>query len=109
MKSYVPAMFAIALNTTSVAAEMEIPRSVPGDKGRYFLLEMTKKGKIVETLHKRIGVDSVGYTRCEIDCKTRKIRDIGYSEVGPESITTDPTKWYDLVPGSSKNLVCKSG
>ena len=97
--------------TPALAAEVEIPRSVSGDKGRYYLLESNNEGGIIKTLHKRIGVDSVGYTRCEINCKAMKIRDIGYSEEGPDKIMPDPTKWYDLVQGSSKsdmvNFVCK--
>ncbi len=103
---------ALALAASNAnAAEVEIPRSAAGDKGRYYLLEAKKDGDIIKTLHKRVGVDSVGYTRCEINCKSNKIRDIGYSEEGPDKINANPTKWYDLVEGSSKSdmvhFVCK--
>jgi hypothetical protein len=94
------------------AAETLIPRSVPGDKGQYFLVEAKKSGDIITTLHKRVGVDSVGWTKCEINCKARLIRDIGYSEDGPKTIKANPTKWYELVEGSSKsdlfNFVCSN-
>lgn len=88
-----------------------IPRSIPGDKGRYYLMESRKVGDIITSLHKRIGVDSTGWTRTEINCKKWKVRDIGYSEDGPQAIKPNPTKWYDLVEGSSKsdlvNFVCR--
>lgn len=100
----------LAISASVTSAETLIPRSVPGDKGQYFLIEAKKSGDIISTLHKRVGVDSVGWTKCEINCKARLIRDIGYSEEGPKAIKSDPTKWYDLVEGSSKsdlfNFVC---
>lgn len=97
----------------SIAAqpEISIPRSVPGDKGKYFLLERKKTGNIVRALHKRVGVDSVGYTLTETNCSTMKMRELGYSEKSPSSIKEAPTKWFDLVQGSSKsdlaNFVCR--
>ena len=100
----------VGVISTPSSAETPIPRSVPGDKGQYFLLEAKRSGDIISTLHKRIGVDSVGWTKCEIDCKARRIRDIGYSEEGPAAIKSNPTKWYELVEGSSPsdlvNFVC---
>lgn len=99
--------------TTSFAAQSEIPipRSVAGDKGKYFLLEMKKSGGIVRALHKRVGVDSIGYTLTEINCATMQMRELGYSEQSPSAIKEKPTKWFDLVPGSSKsdlaNFVCR--
>lgn len=105
------ALAVLAVPHVAQAAETPIPRSVPGDKGRYYLLEAKKEGDVIKTVHKRVGVDATGWTRCEINCKTRKIRDIGYSEEGPNAIKSDPTKWYDLVAGSSKsdlvNFVCR--
>jgi hypothetical protein len=44
-----------ALSSSACAAEREIPPSMAGDKGRYFLLDATKKGNIISTLHKRVG------------------------------------------------------
>lgn len=96
-----------------VIAQQEtlIPRSVAGDKGKYYLLEAKQAGDIIGALHKRVGIDSVGYTETEINCKAMLIRDIGYSEVSPTQIKKNPSKWYELVPGSSKsdlaNFVCK--
>lgn len=91
--------------------EIPIPRSMPGDKGKYYLLEVKRDGDIVKALHKRVGVDSVGYTRTETNCKTMRMREIGYSEGSPAKIKEDPAKWFDLVPGSSKSdlasFVCK--
>lgn len=82
-----------------------------GDKGKYFLLEMKRNGDVVSALHKRIGVDSVGYTKTETNCRTMLMREIGYSEDSPARIKSDPTKWFELVPGSSKSdlarFVCK--
>jgi len=103
--------FTLSIAAIGVAAEILIPRSVAGDKGRYFLLEKEKNGTIVKALHKRVGVDSVGYTKTETNCVTMQIREIGYSEESPAAIKENPTKWFDLVPGSSKsdlaNFVCK--
>lgn len=91
--------------------EIQIPRSMPGDKGEYYLLESKHIGDIVKALHKRVGVDSVGYTQTETNCKTMQMREVGYSEESSAKIKKYPTKWFDLVPGSSKsdlaNFVCK--
>lgn len=98
---------------TSIAAQSEIPipRSVAGDKGKYFLLEKKKNGNIIRALHKRVGVDSVGYTITETNCATMQMRELGYSEQSPSAIEENPTKWFELVPGSSKsdlaNFVCR--
>lgn len=105
-------LLGISLATLSIATtETPIPRSVSGDKGKYFLLEKKKTGQIIQALHKRIGVDSVGYSLTEINCKTMKVRDLGYSEESSTAIKQRPTKWFDLVPGSSKsdlaNFVCR--
>jgi hypothetical protein len=93
------------------AGETLIPRSMAGDKGKYYLLESNRTGDVIKTLHKRVGVDSVGFTRAEINCATMKMREIGYSEHSPSSIKENPTMWFDLVPGSSKSdlagFVCK--
>ena len=93
------------------AAETLIPRSMPGDKGKYYLIESTKTGDIVRVLHKRVGVDFIGFTRTETNCKTRQMRELGYAEESPNNIKANPTKWFELVPGSSKSdlakFVCK--
>jgi hypothetical protein len=93
------------------AAETLIPRSMPGDKGKYYLIESKKTGDIVQALHKRVGVDSVGFTRTETNCKTRQMRELGYGEDSPNNIKANPAKWFDLVPGSSKSdlaiFVCR--
>jgi hypothetical protein len=111
----VPALVAFFVITSVsmlvVAAEVPIPRSIAGDKGKYFLLESKKKDGIVHALHKRVGVDSIGYTKTETNCATMQMREIGYSEESPAAIKENPTKWFELVPGSSKsdlaNFICK--
>ena len=100
------------IGNSAIAAysETPIPRSMSGDKGQYFLLNKKKNGNIVQTLHKRVGVDSIGYTKAEINCKTMQIRELGYSEVSPSAIKNNPTNWFEIVAGSSKsdlaNFVC---
>jgi len=105
---------ALVLSAVSINAssnEMSIPRSVAGDKGKYFILETKKTGNIIQAVHKRVGPDSVGYTRTETNCSTMQMRELGYSEESPQAIKLNPTKWFELVPGSSKsdlaNFVCK--
>jgi hypothetical protein len=87
-----------------------IPRTVEGDKGRYYLLDAKRAGDVVTALHKRVGIDGVGWTRTETNCKTMRMRELGYSEDSVEAITREPTKWFELVDGSSKsdlaNFVC---
>jgi hypothetical protein len=91
--------------------EIPIPRSVAGDEAKYYLLEAKRTGALVRALHKRVAVDSVGYTITEVICKTMLVRDIGYSEESPAKIKENPTNWFDLVRGSSKSdvaqFVCK--
>lgn len=110
------ALISIAIMSASITVfaakpEVQIPRSVAGDKGQYFLIESTKTGNIVRAVHKRIGVDSVGYSKTETNCQTMQMRELGYSEVSIAAIKENPTKWFDLVAGSSKsdlaNFVCK--
>lgn len=69
--------FGATIATASIAAQQEtpIPRSM-ADKGKYFLLEKKKTGNIVRALHKRVGVDSIGYTRTETNCTTMKMREL---------------------------------
>ena len=89
-----------------------IPRSMPGDKGRYYLLTSSKAGDVVTAIHKRIGLDSVGYTKTETNCATMRMREMGYSKESAEAISNQPTDWFELVPGASKadlaDFVCRS-
>jgi hypothetical protein len=84
---------------------------MPGDKGQYYLLKMNKSGDIVSATHKRVGVDSVGFSQTEINCSTKQMRELGYSETSADAIESQPTDWFDLVSGSSKAdlaaFVCK--
>ena len=61
----------------SVHADTIIPRSMAGDKGTYYLLEAKRNGNIIKTLHKRVGVNSIGFTRTEIDCTSMKTMELG--------------------------------
>jgi hypothetical protein len=100
-----------ALPLTSFAAEVEIPRSVAGDKGRYYLLEMKRSGPITTVLHKRVGPSGTSHTRTEINCAAQQMRVVGEAEEDPSKMRGSPTKWFDLVEGSSKSdlfrHVCK--
>lgn len=93
------------------ATEVPIPRSMAGDKGKYFLLEAIPDGAVIKTLHKRVGPSGTGFTRTEVNCKTMRMRDMGYSEDSVAAMKIAPGKWYELVAGSSKsdlaNFVCK--
>lgn len=101
----------IGVAAMSTGEETLIPRSMAGDKGKYYLLESKRTGDVLKTVHKRVGVDSVGFTKTEINCATMKIRVLGYSEESAAAIKDNPTAWFDLVPGSSKSdlahFVCK--
>ncbi|MEJ1962945.1 MAG: hypothetical protein WDO56_15910 [Gammaproteobacteria bacterium] len=89
--------------STALADEGKlIPRSIPGDKGKYYLLESRRTGDVVKALHKRIGVDDTVWTRTETNCKTMHMREIGNSDESAIAIKPNPTKWFELVPGSSK-------
>ena len=92
-------------------AETLIPRSMAGDKGKYYLIESKRSGNVVTAIHKRIGVYDTYYTKTETNCSTMKMREIGGSDVSVSAIKANPTKWFDLVPGSSKsdlaNFVCR--
>jgi hypothetical protein len=97
----------------SSAEGVPIVRSVPGDKGKYYLIKQDRNGNIVTTVHKRVGVDSVGFTLTEINCATKQFRELGYGEDGPASIHPHAQvgNWTDLVAGSSKSdlvhFVCR--
>jgi len=91
------------------SAEVQIPRTMQ-DKGKYYLLDSATRGGITTTLHKRVGVNEIGYSKTEINCKTMEYRDMGYSEVGPDKITVVASRWTKVLTGSSKsdlvNFVC---
>lgn len=114
MRSYslIAVLVVAFVPSVSIAqSEIPIPRSVAGDKGKYFLLDKKKVGSVVRALHKRVGVDSIGFTLTETNCATMQMRELGYSEKSPIAIKENPSKWFDLVPGSSKSdlakFVCK--
>ena len=96
--------------SNELAQEVLIPRSMQGDRGQYYLLDYKKDGGIIKVLHKRVGVDSIGYTRSEINCQSKQIRVMGYSEISASAIQEKATSWHDLIQGSSKsdlaNFVC---
>jgi hypothetical protein len=84
--------------------EVLIPRSMAGDKGKYYLLEKKATGATLQVVHKRVGVESVDYSRTEINCKTRQYRELAYSSESVAAMKPVPgAKWTDLVSGSSKS------
>ena len=91
-----------SINAQTDESGQPIPRSTTGDKGRYYLLEKSREGDIVKTLHKRVGADTVGFTRMEINCGNMKLKEIGYGEGSVSNIRINETDWFDSVPGSSK-------
>lgn len=104
-------LFIIAFISGSAVAETLIPRSVSGDKGKYYLLESKRNGNVITAIHKRVGVYDTYYTKTETNCSTMKMREIGGSETSVKAIKPNPTKWFELVQGSSKsdlaNFLCK--
>jgi hypothetical protein len=99
------ALFATSISNAQ--KETLIPRSMPGDKGRYYLMESKKTGNVIQALHKRVGVDSIVFVRTETNCKTRRMRELGVSESSPENIKQNATDWFELVPGSSKSDIAR--
>lgn len=108
MRTMLIRLTAAAAMLISIAAygnEIEIPRA-PGDKGKYFLLDLKRKDAIITTLHKRVGVYETGYSKTQINCGTRQYRDMAYSEEGPDRLKpASGSKWTDLVQGSSKSYL----
>lgn len=120
-----------ASSSQTVAGKSEykfipVPRSVAGDLGTYEILENEFNGNVVTVLHKRTGVDSVGYTRAKVNCSTMKRQDVGYLdyETSNPAAFPDPPKgvmpsqsnpmgevskkWYALEKGSSAYDVAKA-
>jgi hypothetical protein len=113
-KNFILIIAALTIFPLSVKAEgTPIPRNSSGDKGKYFALNITRKDSIVRGVHKRVGIDSVDYDLLEVDCLKRRMRHLGYSDVSASAIKvkSSSSKWFNLVPGSSKNdfakFVCK--
>ncbi|MDB5509299.1 MAG: hypothetical protein JWL93_1768 [Hyphomicrobiales bacterium] len=97
------AILFVFLSGNALAFELRIPRSQPGDKGAYFLLDHQRKGDFVTSLHRRDGPSGTGFSRTEINCASMKIRDLGYSEESPSKMKISQGPWYELVAGSSKS------
>jgi len=77
---------------------------MPGDKGKDYLIAAERDGDVIRALHKREGVFDIGFTLTESNCSTMKMRELGDKDGSPEGMSTsDPTKWFDLVSGSSKS------
>jgi len=98
-----PAIAFAVLARSLTATELEIPRSVPGDMGHYYLLEWKRTGDVVRALTKRVGASTIDYSLTETNCKTMRMREIGVSDDGSDKIHGPPTRWFDLVAGSSKS------
>ena len=87
-------LLAIATNTPVLAqGELLIPRSRV-ESANYYLLTMAIKGDIVAASSSRISTLSTSYSKTETNCKTMKMRDLGYGE-SLSAMTIRPTKWFD--------------
>lgn len=76
------------------------------DLGKYFLVYVEKTKNTFLTIHQRIGKDSSGYTKTEINCANKQYRVLDYTEMHIEYFefaTDKPSKWTKIVPGSSKS------
>lgn len=76
------------------------------DLGRYFLVYVEKTKNSFITIHQRIGKNSSGYTKTEINCANKQYRVLDYTERHIEYFecaTDKPTKWTTIVSGSSKS------
>ena len=78
--------------------EIQIPRSMSGDKGKYYLIELKKTGDIVTAIHKRVGVDIIRYTKTETNCKTMQMRELGYSEEMANKYQAEPDQMVRSCP-----------
>ena len=100
---------AVVFSNAVYAVEVQIPRTM-ADKGKYYLLDAKTKGGVTTTLHKRVGINETGYSKTEINCRSKQYRDLGYSEDGPDKIAGAAGKWTEVLSGSSKsdlvNFVC---
>lgn len=100
-----------AASSAHSQSETLIPRSMSGDKGRYYLLESKRTGDVVRAVSKRVGVDSIVFTRTETNCKTGRMRELGLSYDAVQNIKGSATGWFELVSGSSKSdlahFICK--
>ncbi len=88
-----------------------IPSSREGDKGKYYLLETSNDGNIIKATSKRVGISGDSYSKVEIDCSSMLMREMGTSFDSLSNMRMNPTKWFELVEGSSKsdlaNFLCQ--
>jgi hypothetical protein len=102
--SLLATILAFCVSATAGEADRLIPRSMPGDKGRYYLLEKRSTGPTLQVVHKRVGVESVDFSRTEVNCKTKQYRELGYSSESVAAIKPVlGAKWTQLIQGSSKS------
>lgn len=98
------------IQTNLVKGQVLVPRSMD-EPAKYYLLSAKTKGSIIETIHKRVSPYSTSHSKTMINCKTREVKDIAYGEAGINSLKQNPSKWYQLIRGSSKSdlviFVCK--
>jgi len=107
-----PQIFEIHLSASKkLLAEIEIPRSDKGDKGRYVLLEKKSANGLTTTIHRRDGSLGRNFTRSEIDCKRKKMRVTGEALDDLKNMNDVATPWFELIEGSSKSdlfdFICK--
>jgi len=107
-----PQIFEIHLSASKkLLAEIEIPRSDKGDKGRYVLLEKKSANGLTTTIHRRDGSLGRNFTRSEIDCKRKKMRVTGEALDDLKNMNDVATPWFEPIEGSSKSdlfdFICK--
>ena len=96
----------------TIHAETLIPQSTPNDKGKFYLVESKRSGKMIAAIYKYVGEYDIYYTKVEINCLTLKMREIGSSYISVEDIEIRPSQWFDSALDSNKkdlaNFVCRN-
>lgn len=58
----------------------------------------------MKSLYKRVNADETStFMRTEIDCRAKRMREVGTSDEAPEKIVARPTKRFELIQGASKS------
>lgn len=109
----------IFINSMQVYAgksELLIPRSYP-EKCKYYLIKSKSNSEILRVTSKQVCpknkfYSGVGFSITDIDCNSRKYKEIGYGDDLISNIKNySSARWSSLVRGSSKfdlvNFVCK--
>jgi len=80
----------------------------PGDKGRYFIEEITKNSNYYTVITRREGPSGVNWTKVVIDFNNPRMKTIALAYDNFETMKALPKSeqgWYELVNGSSKSYL----